>query len=75
MTMMAPKIVHDREGDDEYLQRGRDAAAEDGEDADGEGNVGGHRNAKAGLRWRAGVEQVVNRCRGHHAADGGDQRQ
>ena len=62
-------VVDDGEREQEELQWGRDAISEKRHDAEGEGNVGGDRNAPTGAFRRARVEGKVEKRRGDHAAD------
>jgi hypothetical protein len=45
MTSTAPEVVGDGERGEEDAQPARHPVAEQGEDAEGEGDVGGHRHA------------------------------
>ena len=70
------EIVDDGERQEEYLQRRRDAGAQQGQHADGEGDVGGGRNGPAAQRDRlAPVDAGIDQRRDEHAADRGDDRQ
>ena len=70
----AADVVDDGEGQQEDLQRRRDPRAEEGDDAEREGDVGGHRDAPPGGGIAPGVEGQVDRGRHDHAADGSERR-
>ena len=69
------EVVDDRQGEQEDLQRRRDPAPEQGHHPDGEGDVGGHRDAPPTAFGSAGVEGEVDQCGHDHAAEGGHRRQ
>jgi len=70
------EVVDHRDRGEENLQRQRDAAAQQGEDAQGESDVGGRGDGPAAQRRRiVPVDERVDRGRHGDAPDGADERQ
>ena len=69
------QVVRDGEGGQEYFQGHRHLVAEHREDADGEGDIRGGRDAPAAGGHRAVVDDGVDECRGDDAAERSNHRQ
>ena len=70
------EIVDDGQSGEEDFQRGRHAAAEQRQDTQRKGDVGGGRDRPAGqCRLIVAVDGDIDQRRNHHAAGGGDARQ
>jgi len=71
------QVVDDRESQQEHPQCGRQVGAEQGQDGEGERDVGGGGDRPSGQRGRptAHVEQHVEQGRCRHATDGCGDRQ
>ena len=70
------KVINDRQGHQEQLQRHWYALAQQGQNAQRKGNVGGHGDRPAGQGGRVVlVKRPVDQRRHHHAADGRCARQ
>ena len=68
-------VVDDREGEQEELQPGRDARAEQREHSDRERDIGRHRDAPPAAAGAARVPREEHERRHDHAADGREERQ
>ena len=68
-------VVDDGKGQEKDLHRLRDTITEQGDDADGEGNVGGHRDAPTVGADPASVEGEEDQGRHDHAAERGHRRE
>ena len=71
----AADVVEDRERGEEDQQRPRHAAPEQHDAADGEGDVGGHRDGPAPLPGRPAIEGEEDERREEHASGRGDGRE
>ncbi len=70
------KVIYDRQRQQKQFQRRGNPVAEEREDAQGEGDVGGGRDRPAAQCWEVGrVDGRVDERRGDDAADRGDHRQ
>ncbi len=69
------QIIDHRKSDDEDFKRRGDAATEDGQHAEREGDIRRHGNADAGCRRRAGIRRKVNERREGQSADGCENRE
>ena len=70
-----PQVVHDRQRSQEHFQGDRNPVAHRGHDGDGEGDIGGHRDAPSGRILRPVVEQQVDDRRNDHPAERARHRQ
>ena len=68
-------VVDDGKGQEKDLHRLRNTITEQGDDADGEGNVGGHRDAPTVGADPASVEGEEDQGRHDHAAERGHRRE
>ncbi|MNJ66204.1 hypothetical protein D3C77_622620 [compost metagenome] len=68
-------VVDDRQGQQEDANAAGDAAAQQGENPDGEGDVGGGGNRPAVAERCLLIEGQVDQRRHQHAAEGRDHRQ
>ena len=68
------EIVHDGEGEKERSKSNGQFASEDGENSEGERDIGGHRNTPAfgGAAVHGGVDGEVEECGNDHPAECGD---
>ena len=67
-----PYIVEDRDAEEEGLEGRRDAVAEEGENTEGEGDIGRRRDRPPGHRARISpVEERIERGRHEHSTGGG----
>ena len=68
------QVVNDRKCDDQDFQGSGNSLSEQRQHPKGKRNVRGHRNADAGLRWRARIEREMNERRGDDSAKGRNKR-
>ncbi len=68
-------VVHDGDAEQEQLRPGGGTAAQQRQDAHGEGDVRGHRNAPPASRFPASGHSRVGQRREHDAADGSQRGQ
>ena len=67
-----PYIVEDRDAEEEGLEGRRDAVAEEGENTEGEGDIGRRRDRPSCHRVRISpVEERIECCRHEHSTGGG----